>query len=397
VNSEWERDAAKVSKLEALAAVARSARPLEVLVGLVLEQVAEVVRLDAAAVWLYSSDNDLWYIGGSRGLTWRAAQVRFRGSQALHGRTAEEGEIIADLNAAGFRRLYPEHERIHGALYAPMTISGKRVGLLALYRNDHEPFTEEDLRFARTVGTHVGVAISFAALEARSERLAVAEERARLGADLHDGVLQILSAVRVYASELLDEHDHPRAAAAGTGSSRIRDLAIEIQRCVDTGSEEIATAIERLRRPDTTVDVARGLELARERLQNAGIATELVYELDDLPPEVSDALTWIAREAASNILQHSAARAVAIELRATGPVVELVITDDGGAGSSSLEGDGGIRLGQGLMRERAEQLGGTLTIESRPGGVRVHARIPVAAPPSRLHGGVVPEVDAAEL
>jgi signal transduction histidine kinase len=387
VSAAWEKDAAKVNKLETLAAAARSARPLEALVELVIDQVAEVVRLDAAAVWLYSPDNDLWYIGGSRGLTWRAAQVRFRGSQALHGRIDEEGEIVADLTAAGFRRLYPEHEQVDGALYAPMTISGKRVGLLAVYRNDSEPFAEEDLRFVRTVGTHVGVAVSFAALEARSERLAVAEERARLGADLHDGVLQILSSVRVYACELQEELDRLPAVSGADGATRIRELSAEIQRCVDTGSEEIADAIDLLRRPDATVDVARGLELARERLQNAGIATELVYELDDLPAEVSDALTWISREAASNILQHSAARAVAIELRATGPLVELVIADDGAA-ESRHDRDGGIGLGQQLMRERAEQLGGTLTIDSRADGVRLHVRVPVAAPPSRIDGKV---------
>jgi len=379
-------DAAKVSKLETLAAATRSARPLDALVELVIDQVAEVVRLDAAAVWLYSPDNDLWYIGGSRGLTWRAAQVRFKGGQALHGRIDDEGEIVNVLAAGGFRRLYPEHERIRGALYAPMTISGKRIGLLAVYRNDHEPFTEDDLRFVRTVGTHVGVAVSFAALEARSERLAVAEERARLGADLHDGVLQILSAVRVYARELREELDRLPDASSPV-QRRIAELSGEIEHCVDTGSEEIAGAIDRLRRPDATVDIARALELARERLQNAGIATELVYELDDVPPEVSDALAWIAREAASNILQHSTARAVAIELRATGPVVELVIADDGG--STRPDDDGGIGLGRRLMRERAEQLGGALTIDSGPGGVRVHVRVPVASPPSRINGSVV--------
>jgi signal transduction histidine kinase len=361
-----EREAAKVNRLEAVAAVARSARPLEVLVDLVIEQVAEVVRLDAAAVWLHSPENDLWYIGGSRGLTWRAAQVRFRGSQALHGRIADEGEIVPDLNTAGSRRLYPEHERIHGALHAPMTISRKRVGLLALYRNDREPFTDGDLRFARTVGTHVGVAVSFAALEARSERLAAAEERVRLvGADLHDGVLQILSSVRVYTSRLPERID--RAGPAPVDDPGIRSLLAEIERCVDTGSEEIAVAIERLRRPEATVDVARGLELTRERLQSAGIATELVYELDTLPAEVSDALTWIAREAASNILQHSVANAVAIELRATGLVVELVIADNGAA----------------------EQLGGTLEVTTGPEGVRLHVRVPVAAPPARFNGRVV--------
>jgi len=131
------------------------------------------------------------------------------------------------------------------------------------------------------------------------------------------------------------------------------------------------------------LDVARSLELTRERLQNAGIATELVYELETVPAEVSDALSWILREAASNILQHSSAGNVTIELRATGPLVELVVADDG---AERPQGDGGTQLGRGLMRERAEQLGGSLTIEGSPGGVAVHARIPVATPPAARRG-----------
>lgn len=389
--------AAKVRALEELATATRRARPLEGLVELVIDQVAEAIRIDGAAVWLHQSQGDIWYIGGSRGLTWRASQVQFPGDRSLLSRIDEEGEIVTDLACAGFRRLYPEHERIRGALYAPMTIAGRRVGLLALYRESEGPFTETDLRFARTTGAQVGVAISFAALEARSERLAVAEERARLGADLHDGVMQILSAVRVYAGELRRTLDAGAGAPDAAQLERIEGLGAEIESCLDEGSEEIRSVIESLRRPDVNLDVSRGLELARERLQAAGIATELVYELDEIPDEVADALTWIAREAASNIIRHSNADNATIELRATGRVVELLITDDGGgsgpktwpaAGGATRNGagngprgDGGAQLGLRLMRERAEQLGGSFSIEPQQAGMHLRVRVPTAGPP----------------
>jgi signal transduction histidine kinase len=379
VDREQARAAAKVSKLESLAAEMSTARPLEAVVDLVIDQISDVVNSDAMAVWLYDADNDLWYIAGSRGLGWRASRVRFRGSRALHSRVEPEGEIISDLDDAGFHRPYPEHLDIHAALYAPISISGKRVGLLAVYRKRRQPFGEDDLSFARTVGAHVGMAVSFAALEARSERLAVMEERARLGADLHDGVLQILSSVRLYGRELRRELDDARAELDPGRREAIDQLLGELLRCVDSGSEEIAGAVERLRRPDFTLDIARSLELARERLQNAGIATELVYELGDVTPEVSDALAWISREAASNILRHSRARNVVLELRATGPLAELVVSDDGARAPAEANGqhaDGEAHLGRHIMRERAEQLGGTCTIESGRGGTRVRARIP---------------------
>jgi signal transduction histidine kinase len=371
------RAAAKVDTLASLAADMETARPLESVVELVIGQIADVIALDAAGVWLHDDDGDLWYMAGSRGLSWRASRVRFRGSQALHSRIAPEGEILDDLDAAGFSRLYPEHDTIRSALYAPISISGRRVGLISLYRKSDKRFTPEDLSFVRTVGAHVGMAASYAALEARSERVAVMEERARLGADLHDGVLQILSSVRVYARELRHEFERPSSAGTASAPSGAAELLAELEQCLDEGSEEIAAAIERLRRPERGLDIARSLELTRERLQNAGIATELVYELGDIAPEISDALAWISREAASNILRHSRARSVVLELRASGPVAELLISDDGIGARGGNRADGEDHLGRHIMRERAEQLGGTCSVQSDSGGTRVHARIPV--------------------
>jgi nitrate/nitrite-specific signal transduction histidine kinase len=368
--------AAKVDMLASLAADMETARPLESVVELVLGQIADVIPVDAAGVWLHEDDGDLWYMAGSRGLSWRASRVRFRASQALHSRIAPEGEILDDLDAAGFSRLYPEHDTIRSALYAPISISGRRVGLIGLYRSSEERFTAEDLSFVRTVGAHVGMAASFAALEARSERLAVMEERARLGADLHDGVLQILSSVRVYARELRRELERPSSGDA-PALNGAEELLSELERCLEEGSEEVTAAIDRLRRPELALDIARSLERTRERLQNAGIATELVYELGDVAPDVSDALAWISREAASNVLRHSRARNVVLEVRAAGPVAELLVSDDGVGARGRNRADGEDHLGQHIMRERATQLGGTCNVHSDSSGTRVHVRIPV--------------------
>jgi nitrate/nitrite-specific signal transduction histidine kinase len=369
--------AAKVDTLAGLAADMETARPLESVVELVIGQIAEVIAHDAAGVWLHEDDDDLWYMAGSRGMSWRASRVRFRGSQALHSRIAPEGEILDDLDAVGFSRLYPEHDTIRSVLYAPISISGRRVGLIGLYRKTDERFTAEELSFVRTVGAQVGMAASFAALEARSERLAVMEERARLGADLHDGVLQILSSVRLYARELRRELERRASGRAAPVAPGAEELLAELERCLEEGSEEITAAIERLRRPELKLDIARSLELTRERLQNAGIATELVYELGDVAPDISDALAWISREAASNILRHSRAGNVVLEVRASGPVAELLISDDGVGVNAGNRADGEDHLGRHIMRERAEQLGGTCSVHSDSGGTRVHARIPV--------------------
>jgi nitrate/nitrite-specific signal transduction histidine kinase len=357
------------STIEELADAVRTSRPLDTLVELVVEQITQVVQASSVAVWLLDRESDIWQIAGGRGLSWRAQQVRFKSNHPLLSGIGDDGAIVTDLAAAGFRRLYPEHYLITTALYAPMSISGKRVGLLALYGHDGTVFEPEDLRFVRTVGAHVGIAISLAALEERAERLALLEERARLAANLHDGVLQILSSIRIYARDLGSALD------GGGDRGAARELAKEIESCVDDGTAEMLAAIQRLRAPDVEVDISQGLELTRRRLQSAGISTELVYEVDGLHPDVSEALYWIAREAANNVLRHSQARNVSIELRGTGPMAELLISDDG-VGSNVPDTSDGAGLGREIMRERVTRLGGTLEVRCDAQGTRVHARVP---------------------
>jgi signal transduction histidine kinase len=383
------RTLAKIAQFESLAAAVRSARPLDGVIELVIRQIADLVPADATAVWLYDADNDVWYIGGTRGFSRRTSQLSFKSNQTLHAKVGDEGEVVTNLKSVGFRRVYPEHDLIQCALYAPMKIAGRRVGLIALYRNTEESFTEDDLRFVRTVGSQLGMAISFAALEARAQRAAALDERARLGADLHDGVLQILSSVRVYAREL-------RASLEPFGTivdaDRVEGVIAALDMldgCVDDGSEEIAMAIHNLRRPNATWEIRQHLQLTESRLRQAGMVTTLVCEIEDIDPEVSDVLGWIVREAGSNILRHSRARSVTIRAEAVGSDIELVVADDGiGEGDCAPQsgGPGGVwddrHLGQRIMAERARDVGGTLSVSHGKDGTTVHARMPAVPLPA---------------
>jgi signal transduction histidine kinase len=373
------RTLAKIRQLESLAAAVSSPRPLDAVIELVIEQISDVVPSDAAAVWLHDSENDLWYIGGARGLTRRASQVSFRSGQTLHAQVGDQGEIVTNLHSVGFRRLYPEHDLIRGALYAPMKIAGRRVGLIALYRNYDEPFNADDLRFVRTVGSHVGMAVSFAALEARAERLAVLDERARLGADLHDGILQILSSVRVYARELRSSLDELQPALEGAAGTTIHMALSKLEDCVDDGSEELIAAIGHLRTPDACLDLRRHLDVARDRLEERGVATSVASEVREVDSEVADALGWIIREAASNIIKHSGATRARIEVRAAGSDVEMTVADNGadrGADEGPPHRFDERPLGQKIMRERAAHLGGVVFVSDGPEGTIVRARVP---------------------
>jgi signal transduction histidine kinase len=97
---------------------------------------------------------------------------------------------------------------------------------------------------------------------------------------------------------------------------------------------------------------------------------------DRLPPHVEEGLYRIAVEALNNALRHAQAHCISVSLSFAPEVTSLEVTDDGvGFDLSSVPMPGGLGLPG--MAERAEQLGGTLGVDSRPGaGTRVTAVVP---------------------
>ena len=105
------------------------------------------------------------------------------------------------------------------------------------------------------------------------------------------------------------------------------------------------------------------------------ITVDAPEELGPLPAAVEVAAFRIATEAANNAARHSGARACTIELRRR-DALEMEIRDDG----QGIQPDGRSGSGIGLMslRDRAEELGGDVVVESAQGqGTRVAAMLPL--------------------
>jgi two-component system NarL family sensor kinase len=105
-------------------------------------------------------------------------------------------------------------------------------------------------------------------------------------------------------------------------------------------------------------------------------------ELPPLPAAVEVACYRIVQEAITNVARHAHARTCLVRLlvdRGSG-VLEVEITDDG----VGMPGERVAGVGLSSMRERAEELGGALTVERGPeGGTRVLARLPLLVPKGR--------------
>ncbi|PRY42104.1 two-component system sensor histidine kinase DesK [Geodermatophilus tzadiensis] len=218
-------------------------------------------------------------------------------------------------------------------------------------------------------GTRHLVSVNAELAEAREElaRNAVAEERLRFARDLHDLLGHSLSLIAL-KSELagrLAEVDPARARA------EMADVEAAARRAL----AEVRDAVSGYRQ----VSCAQALAEARSALSGAGIAARLPARVPPLPGPVDAALGWVVREATTNVLRHSGARAVTVTLTDDGAAAVLTVTDDGRGPADDTEPGSGLAG----LAERVGALGGALTGGAgRNGGYELRAVLPLVAVPA---------------
>ena len=213
-------------------------------------------------------------------------------------------------------------------------------------------------------GTRHLVSVNAELVAARDElaRHAVAEERMRFARDLHDLLGHSLSLIAL-KSELagrLAERDPVRA----------RQEMADVEAAARRALAEVRDAVSGYRQ----VSLGQALAEARSALSAAGIALTVPAPVQ-LPGPVDTVLGWVVREATTNVLRHSGARTVTVDLVATDDDVRLSVTDDG-RGSVAPAG-----AGLSGLAERVATVGGRL--DSGPAGsrgFRLAATVPVRLP-----------------
>jgi signal transduction histidine kinase len=203
------------------------------------------------------------------------------------------------------------------------------------------------------------------------EALAVVQERNRLARELHDSVSQSLYGLVLSAE----------AARRNLTAGNVAGSADELESMTATAREALAEMrllIYELR-PSEIEDhgLQRALETRLETVERrAGLQTHLDYQVDrDLPLRTEVELERIASEALTNAVRHAHATSIAVMVRASGERVSMEVRDDGiGFDPAARAGGFGLRG----MQERAERLGGTLSVDSDANaGTRVRLEAPL--------------------
>lgn len=210
-----------------------------------------------------------------------------------------------------------------------------------------------------------GCLLEFHAIQRRLVKRVAVDERRRMARDMHDGLAQELAFIATHSQRL----NH-----TGEDAATVAHLQAAAERALHDSRTTIAVLISPDEAPLDRL-IARTVESFRSRF---GVAVDL--DLDSgviVDAEQRNALLRILHEALINAIRHGSAQRILVCLSGGEGSPSLKISDDG----SGFDVPGAVSAGKGLgltsMHERAQLLGGSLSVASRPGaGTVVEVGLP---------------------
>ncbi|MEI8332829.1 MAG: sensor histidine kinase [Chloroflexota bacterium] len=281
---------------------------------------------------------------------------------ALHG-----AHLVCDV------RVSKDYKR---TLEAPLRGPGASFGDIWIGRRADLAFTSSDHDLLAALGDLAAIAISSARMHDNERHAAVLAERDRIAREMHDSLAQVLGVTHLRLRALAMTPAVAVDAAARAETTDLADLAEEAYR-------DVREAILGLRESSR---VDRGLieslhafleKYSRQSGIRAGLETRLEAE-PSLAPAAEVQVIRVIQEALTNVRKHSGAQTATVRILGEEAATVFVVEDDGrGFDRFAAAGDPDRGYGLHTMRERMEQIGGTLTVDAEPGrGTRIIARVP---------------------
>lgn len=387
-----------------------SARSLEDILDLILEQAEEFLGAEAGALYRLDPRGDMLDVAAARGLAeatcgpievgagvvgWAVMARRpvvVSGVGAVGGSQTRQPPAnrapagrgrIGKASAAGLtqpggrldRSQWDELPdwamgRFRSLMAVPLVGKDRVYGVIALCFSESRGFSHEELKLAMSFGDQAALAIENAELRAKAEESAAAAERSRLARDLHDAVTQTLFSASLIAEVL------PRLWKQNEEEG-LRRLD-ELRRLTRGALAEMRSLLLELR-PATLMEV--GLEdllrqLAEAMTGRAGIPVHV--ELGGasrggvcaLPPQARVGLYRIAQESLSNVVKHSGASEAWVSLTCSenqsgAMQIELRVLDNGRGFDQDVVSP--EHLGLRIMQERAAAIGARIWVDSSMG------------------------------
>lgn len=339
-----------------------------------------MTRLDieTGEIFLREEGDKHFYLAKHSGLFTETFWTResFRVGEGAIGMVAEKAKPIPNLpikrNTPYIRRTIVEAGYKYISLF-PLISGGAVIGVIAVATKSDRHLVDRENNLLGSISSWAAITIENARLHRQAQRLAILEERERIGMDLHDGIIQSIYGVGLAL-------DYARLALEDNPAQTRKKIEQSIE-ALNATIRDLRTYILDLRpRQFHGENLQLGIQRLVDEFQaNSGIRVKYMGPdngLIDFPANNATSLFHICQEALANVAKHSGAEQTVVHLWTAMDRVLLEVTDDGqGFDLRKMS----VTLGHGLsnMHFRARKVGGDVEITSYPDeGTTILAWVP---------------------
>jgi signal transduction histidine kinase len=369
----------RLALLNAVAQEASESLELDEVASAITRNVMQALTTDAAGLALVSEEDGELRLVAQSGLPPNIADASGRigpydcecRKALIRGQTIVVEDSRQNATCAG---AFPNGSAMT-CVSAPIRSKGKNIGAILVARRLSRPLSPDEVDLVTALGLQVGPVLQNAQLFSNSGAIAVLQERQRVAREVHDGLAQTLGYLNIQmgiTDRLLADGEPEKAAAELAAMGRVTRDAYE----------DLRQSIVDLRVPvSLRGDLRRTL---REYVERFTLQTGVPCHFESrrgspvaLSPSAEVQIIRIVQEALTNVKKHAPGAKVWLSLKTNHRQVHATIEDDGPGFDLASIGHNG-RFGLRTMKERAESVGGTFAVDSRPGGgTRLQVSVPM--------------------
>jgi signal transduction histidine kinase len=349
------------------------------LVRLITQRARGLIGTGTAVVWLWDEEGQaLVPHSWPEDRPWRD-EWRVRLGEGVVGTVAErqEGMVVNDYRASPYALPFVlERSRITAVLAEPLIYRDRLLGVIVVDNGGTGAlFTEEDRNLLALFATHIAIAVANAQLfgevragherlQSLSRRLVEVQEaeRRHIARELHDEIGQALTALKLVvgmraslAAGSAWQSEDEAQALIGDLLARVRELSLELRPAMLDDLGLLPTLVWHFERYTARTNV-------QVVFKHTGV------EGRRFAADVETAAYRIVQEALTNVARHATVPEATVRLWAGEDILGAQVEDRGRGFAPEAALAAHVSGGLIGMRERAELLGGRLTVESRPGG-----------------------------
>ncbi len=335
----------------------------------------EAARADAAVIRWSDQANQRYLLLAADGLPEaivRAEHCVNAGSCHCGDATAGAGVRTIALRPGPGARLGHCLSAGYRALVAvPVELQHRVLGEIDLLYRDEPALVDEDRSLLEALASHLATAMEGMRAAALDVEAAVAHERELLAQELHDSIAQSLAFLKIQVKLLRD-------ASARQDAQAVARVVEEIDAGVRESYGDVRELLLHFRTRTRDEDIEPALRATLSKFEHqTGLRVQFDMEGHGLPldPDVQVQALHIVQEALSNVRKHAGATRVWLRVQQA-PAWRFEVRDDGcGFDAHALPGE--TQVGLRIAQERAQRIGGRVSVESSPGeGTRVTLALP---------------------